>query len=520
MQNLYRQCLEEANIKKSIQKVLCKSGSNTAGPDKITKNNLPEQSVVIKEVKLRLRRYRKVCSRKVEIPKTGGSRELTIINLYDRIAQQCVYNIIQPIIEKKFSEHSYGFRTGISAKIPVSKVADILLHIKGDYYTVEIDFKKCFENILLEKAISELMNLGIKDNLLLKTIKHLMFIDREYNGIGLGQGTILGPLLCNCYLNKLDRFIETEFETVNRKTNYLKSHEKHKKEWLEWLVKKEWPIHCRYFRYADDTLIICRSEEEQKIIKAMIEVYTEQELKLTINQTKSKAQYNKPIEFLGFKLTKTDSISIRIANEVEKAKEIKNFSLNTKADLMKYLKYILGTLRYFDICNGIKPLIDRMQDRLFIRGVHRKLGILEKVKGHQIYRQKKSKENRELIVFDIWKFWRDISCSYKDYLVGSEWIRSRELILEAEENIKGIEHDYNKFAWLLFTRQKGKDPLTGLKLKIGKYAIHHIVPIKNGGSNDVDNLLLVSKETHRLIHNNEETSNTKIKWYRNKALKR
>jgi len=71
----------------------------------------------MKEIKLRLRGYKASQSRKVQIPKSNGEyRELTILNLFERIAQQAVYQIILPIVEKQMSEHSYGFRKGISAK--------------------------------------------------------------------------------------------------------------------------------------------------------------------------------------------------------------------------------------------------------------------------------------------------------------------------------------------------------------------------------------------------------------------
>ena len=74
------------------------------------------------------------------------------INLYDRIAQQAVYQVISPRLEAEMSEHSYGFRKGISAKIPICKLATVLLHSK-DVYTVEFDFKKCFDNIPLDKQL-------------------------------------------------------------------------------------------------------------------------------------------------------------------------------------------------------------------------------------------------------------------------------------------------------------------------------------------------------------------------------
>ena len=130
----------------------------------------------------------------MQIPKENGEyRELTIINLFDRIAQQAVCQVISPLLEEQMSKHSYGFRKGIGAKIPVSKLAATLNKSK-DIYTIELDFKKCFDNIPLDKAIGCVKEMGIKNFQLLRTIKHLMWTSREYSGVGLSQGTILGPL--------------------------------------------------------------------------------------------------------------------------------------------------------------------------------------------------------------------------------------------------------------------------------------------------------------------------------------
>ena len=195
MRNLYSECLRTENIIKAITEINSKLGSRTPGPDGITfKSRIPLDKI-ISEVKLRLRRYKRVNSKNIEIPKGNGEmRKLTIINLFDRYAQQAIFRVISPFVESKMSRHSYGFRKGVSAKIPVSSIANIIMKSK-ESYTVEIDFTKCFDNIPLDRALDKLRELGVKDSRLIKTIKHLMFISREYSGVGLGQGTILGPLL-------------------------------------------------------------------------------------------------------------------------------------------------------------------------------------------------------------------------------------------------------------------------------------------------------------------------------------
>ena len=98
MLKLYSKCFQLDNIRRAIKTVLAHSGSKTSGPDKINRKSNISEERFIREIKLRFRRYKSVNSRKVKIPKDNGQfRELTIINLFDRMAQQCVYQIVYRI---------------------------------------------------------------------------------------------------------------------------------------------------------------------------------------------------------------------------------------------------------------------------------------------------------------------------------------------------------------------------------------------------------------------------------------
>ena len=323
MQKLYSQCLETANIEKAIRVVYSHEGAKTAGIDGISKTSNISQERIIKEVKLRLRRYKSVHSRMVKIPKGNGEhRELTIINLFDRIAQQAVYQIISPIVEKQMSKHSYGFRKGISAKVPASKLATTLNKNK-DIYTVELDFKKCFDNIPLDKAIGCLKEMGIKNFQLLRTIKHLMWTSKEYCGVGLSQGTVLGPLLANCYLTQLDRFMEKTFTLNTVDKHYSRNYKVYKENWIQWNLQRGKKIHCNYYRYADDTFITCHNEAEQKFISQVLTQFINSEFEIEVNEDKSHFRHNE-IHFLGFKIVKSGySVWVLIDNYKEYAARLK-----------------------------------------------------------------------------------------------------------------------------------------------------------------------------------------------------
>lgn len=501
MQRLYEKALEHENIIFAMKNVLMKSSSNTPGPDGMTKEKLlkVKEEIIIKETKNRIRRRIKCNSRKIEIPKGNSeNRTITIINLYDRIAQTAVNQVISPIIEPNMSRHSFGFRIGVSAKVPVSRLADILNHGKN-VYTVELDFKKCFDNIPLESALKALKDLGVKDRKLIKTVKHLMYTSKEYLGVGLSQGTVLGPILANCYLNKLDRFMESEFELETQDPNAKRRYEKHKGEWVKWVLSKGRKIHCRYYRYADDTFITCGNVEEQAYIAKRIKEFIDSSLEIEINEDKSKLRHN-IIEFLGFRMIKSNKgIWIYAKNEEEIIEKINNFKFNSLEECLYFEKWFYGILRYYDIVNDLGKVLKQIENRLYARSLRT---IIHKEQAG-VYSFGKDRNKH---VIEVWGARRETRVSFKEYLFNSTWIKSREWIELMRPNFSEKGNGYSEVEWILFTKQKGKDIVTKKNLDIKSMRIHHIKPVSKGGSNSLRNLILINEETHKLIHNQEKAS--------------
>lgn len=493
MASLYCKCFEVENIREAIKVVMSHEGSKTSGPDGINKDSKISEERIIKEVKLRLRKYVKVNSRKVEIPKKDGSkRELTIINLYDRIAQQAVYQVIINIVEIKMSKHSYGFRPGINTKVAVSKIANHVCN-KQEIYTVEIDFKKCFDNIPLDSALDMLRELGVRDGRLLSTIKHLMYTSREYSGVGISQGTILGPLLCNCYLTKLDRFMEETFRLDEREGDYARLYRRNKGEWIKWNLEHRGKVRGSYFRYADDSIIVCCNKEEQEYIKEQVTEFIRNNLEIEINEAKTKYRKNE-FDFLGFHLKKSKerngAVWIRISEPERYLKKLDEFRFNTVEDTLRFVKWYRGIMYYYDIVNDMGYLIDRIQDRMYFRST-KKTSIIRRTEDHKYELLEKDRK----IEIDLYEIRKYSKVSFKDYLVKSIWLTRRELIKE-----KVWDNSYNLFHLALWTKQKGKNPVTGKDLYIGDLVIHHINPRKKQGSNGLSNLMLIDKKTHDLIH--------------------
>ena len=493
MRNLYSECLKTENIIKAITEINSKLGSRTPGPDGITfKSRIPLDKI-ISEVKLRLRRYKRVNSKNIEIPKGNGEmRKLTIINLFDRYAQQAIFRVISPFVESKMSRHSYGFRKGVSAKIPVSSIANIIMKSK-ESYTVEIDFTKCFDNIPLDRALDKLRELGVKDSRLIKTIKHLMFISREYSGVGLGQKTILGPLLANCYLDILDRFMEREFDLdvssqymTLKRANYLRN----KNTWIKWLESKNRKISCRYFRYADDTIILTTVKEEQEEIYRRLIEFIETEMEVEVNLAKSRKRRDKT-DFLGFHIIKSASVWIMIKNEKKIRTEIKRIKLENYNGVKKFKRYLIGILNYFDMANNLRDILRYIDNYLYHQS--RRYGYIQLEYGgiNRIFRSRTSNS-----VIDIWKMRTDSKTSLKLYIQGKSWIKEREALVDFENN----DSEWYIYKWLLFTIQKGRDKITKEPLKAKDCVIHHIIPRSKNGSHNLENLILLSKETHEALH--------------------
>lgn len=510
MAKLYSESFTEGNIKKAIKIIYSHSGSDTPGPDGITRNTKMSESKIIKEVKMRLRRCTKVRSRIVAMPqKNGETRTLTILNLYDRIAQQAIYQMIEPILDKNMSEDSYGYRKGINTKIPVAKICSKVTNSK-EIFTVEVDFKKCFDTIPLDKALDMLRVLGVNDAKLISTIKHLMWISDEYNGVGLGQGTILGPILSNCYLHKLDMWVLSHIDKPD--ANFARAIKKHPQDLREWRTARGKGPTGKYYRYADNCIILTGSRIEQLWISEILRDFINSELDVEINEDKTRLGYN-AFNFLGFRIIKQRNqnksyICIVPADPKAIKEKLKSLKWKTPLDIRKSLKSYVGILNYYDICNNLDDIISYLGLKL-VKVATRKHSSLKKIKGHAAYTYSFKGQTYEI---DIYGLRKHTKVSYKEYIFDSAWLIKREQLKElTDEHFQG----HNIYKWALWTMQKGKDKVTGKDMYTDYLAIHHI----NGNHNDnrIENMILVSVSTHRLIHSVEPTMDKNILKYR-KAL--
>ena len=486
---LYNKCIQDENIIQAIKEINRQKSSFISGPDNITSKMNIDINICIKEVKLRLRRYKRINSKiSNTVMQNGITQSIVILNLYDRYAHQAIYRIINPIIESKMSKYNYS-KSNISIKLPISIIANIIKGSKNNTYIVKLNFEKYFNNISLDQALNNLKDLGINDKRLLITIKHLMWISKKYNGIGLSYGTLLGSLLYNCYFYKLDKFMENTFDLIKYSGSKMINYHKYKNNWIKWLNKRNKKIQCRYCRYLNEIIVLTTIKEEQLYIYDQILNFIQTTMQLNTNLIIRNLQQNKT-NFLGFHLIKDkQSIWITIQNEQAIYNEMKKIKLINHYNIIQYKRFLLKIFNYYDVVNSMRKLLSKIEHYIFLQC---KYNYIYRTDGKENKIFKSSKND----IIDIWQLRKETKISFKAYLMNSSWIKERELLIDFALN----NNDWYIYRWTLFTKQKGKDKITNQYLKANDCVIHHIIPRKLGGQDELSNLILISTETHKKLH--------------------
>ncbi len=203
----------ETVILTAIHKIKANHGSQTPGSDGETmREHILEKDYpdVIARVQESLKDYCPAPVRRVYIPKPGKTekRPLGIPAIIDRIIQECVRLVIEPILEAQFFTHSYGFRPMRDAHMALERTTDIV-HKTGYHWIIEGDISKFFDNVNHTRLIKKLWHMGIRDRRVLMIIKTMLKAgimgELKENPLGTPQGGIISPLLANAYLNTLDQ---------------------------------------------------------------------------------------------------------------------------------------------------------------------------------------------------------------------------------------------------------------------------------------------------------------------------
>lgn len=267
--------------------------------------------------------------KQVQIPKPdGGTRNLGVPTVVDRMIQQAMAQVLTPLFEAGFSENSYGFRPGRSAQQAVRKAVEY--YKLGYVKVVDIDLAKYFDTVNHDILIRQVREV-VKDESVVQLIRKFLKSGVMVNGLnqatteGTPQGGNLSPLLSNIYLTAFDRMLEN------------RGH--------------------KFVRYADDCNIYVKSQRAAERVMTSCKTYLETKLKLKVNEAKSKAGSPLRLKFLGFSLYKTGrGVGIRPhGKSLGKFKErVRQLTSRKQARpvpmiLERLKRYTMGWLAYYGL---------------------------------------------------------------------------------------------------------------------------------------------------------------------------
>jgi RNA-directed DNA polymerase len=527
------------NIRLAYRNIKTNKGSKTPGTDGLTIQDIKHinDDTLIDEIRNRLANYKPQTVRRVLIEKEGSNkkRPLGIPTIWDRILQQCILQVLEPICEPKFHNHSYGFRANRSTHHALSRVA-YLVNMGKHHYCVDIDIKGFFDNVNHGKLLKQMWTLGIRDKRLISIISKLLKSEIEGEGVpqkGTPQGGILSPLLSLIVLNELDWWVSDQWETyVPRRSDSKGFYQRARKGTK---LKDGFII-----RYADDFKIMCKTYEEAQRYYHAVTDFLKVRLKLDISPEKSKVVNLKKnsSSFLGFKIKAVQKGTAKhkyVAKTDMNDKSIKKVKINLKCKLKKiqkstlvqdiynYNSTVLGIQNYYRYATNIYKNMQRINYDLLrtmkvclsprariIEFGTTSLKFQKQVKG--LRKHTKIYEVKEKPLIPITGIHHKILRSFKQS-ISNFTVEGREKIHTAlraflkkgfyyfSHNIESnnsIEVNDNRIS--KYSQQGGKCYIKGSIIEEEKIYCYRKVPLELGGTDDYKNLVIINKDILNLLN--------------------
>lgn len=319
--------LSQSNLNAAYRRV--KANGGAAGIDGV---ELPQFKLWYRQRRdallrrLHLGNYKPSPVRRCYIPKANGKqRPLGVPTLFDRIVQQAIHQVLSPMLEPQFSEHSYGFRPKRGGHQAVRALKERIR--EGYRWSVDIDLKSFFDKVPQTRAREALRGRLGGDGPVVRLIKRYLeagYVELEHYHAtpeGMPQGGPLSPLLSNLVLDALDKELEQ------------RGH--------------------RFVRYADDFVVLVKSERAAKRVFTSLTTFIEGELGLMVNREKSAVRPTKELSYLGFSF-RQGRIVVSEDSLVEfkyrlKRYSSRNWSVSMQHRLYQMRQYIRGWMGYYGL---------------------------------------------------------------------------------------------------------------------------------------------------------------------------
>lgn len=536
--NLLDTITSEQNILLAYRNIKKNKGSKTSGTNKSNIIDIGEKEPwrLVTYVRARLDSFAPHSVRRVEIEKYNGTlRPLGIPTIEDRLIQQCIKQVLEPICEAQFYKHSYGFRPNRSTHHAIARTM-FLTNRHNFQYVIDIDIKGFFDNVNHAKLLKQMWAMGIRDKNLLCILSKMLKAEIKGIGIptkGVPQGGILSPLLSNIVLNELDWWIANQWD--NKKTVKDYAYQSNKLKALKRSKLKEVYI----VRYADDFKLFCKSRDAANKLFIATKQWLSERLGLEISPEKSKIVNLKRhySEFLGIRLKlwkrgNQDAVkSYMTEKSVKKCKEnlkgkVKSMQKETTiASVMNFNAAVLGVHNYYSVATNVNldfcKIAYSVNKSLKCRTkrISSKKG--KKSKTYQKYYGDYDKPPtfvHEIALFPIVHISnrkamgmnQDI-CNYTQ--TGRKLIHDNlsninsEIVYYLMRNpVFGESVEFNDNRISLYVAQNGKCFITGEALEISNMEVHHKTPQQHKGKDNYKNLVFVSGYAHKLIHATEQAT--------------
>lgn len=549
--------LSRENILLAYRNIKANTGSNTPGTDRLTIQNIgkltPDEMVnKVRSIINGKWGYRPRPVRRKEIPKPNGStRPLGIPCIWDRLIQQCIKQVLEPICEAKFSENSYGFRPQRSVEHAIQATYKRMQR-SNLHYVIEFDIKGFFDEVNHSKLMKQIWAMGIRDKHLIYILKQILKAPikmpdgtTQYPTKGTPQGGIISPLLANIVLNELDHWIESQWENnpvaINRQMNRgSKGIDKTN----GYQVMRRTNLKEMYIiRYADDFRVFCRTKTDAEKTMIAVTQWLEKRLRLQVSPEKTrivnvKRRYS---EFLGFKIKvqkKSDKYVVKSHIADKSIKRIRAELVNQAKNIARprpqktemqetvlYNSKVQGIQNYYCLATHVNAdcsILNRAVMTVFTNRLIRGRGIRLVKSGRILTKQEKARYGKSAMLRFVAGIKEPIYpigyVQHKNPMARKRSINQyskagriglhdnlrvnthlmREMMKQPLYN-RSVEYSDNRVS--LFSAQWGKCAVTGIDFRdVQSIHCHHIVPKEQGGTDKYENLVLILDPVHKLIH--------------------